>query len=85
MLPFVLTERDAMTNLGFLVGHLEEKLYKLATETRGPGLEVQAGDEDFDPNPGSGLYKGFAHQSRRRTRVRRSTDEYAGRLETQNL
>jgi uncharacterized protein len=28
MLPFVLTERDAMTNLGFLVGHLEEKLFK---------------------------------------------------------
>ncbi len=58
MLPFVLTERDAMTNLGFLVGHLEEKLYKLATETRGPGLEVQAGDEDFDPNPEAGFTRG---------------------------
>ena len=58
MLPFVLTERDAMTNLGFLVGHLEEKLYKLATETRGPGLEIQAGDEDFDPNPEAGFTRG---------------------------
>lgn len=55
MLPFVLTERDAMTNLGFLVGHLEEKLFKLASEGRGPGLEVQAGDEDFDPNPDAGF------------------------------
>ena len=47
MLPFVLTERDAMTNLGFLVAHLEEKLYKLAQSQRGPGLEVEAGDEAF--------------------------------------
>lgn len=41
MLPFVLTERDAMTNLGFLVGHLEERLAKLAEGQRGPGLEVE--------------------------------------------
>jgi DNA helicase HerA-like ATPase len=47
MLPFVLTERDAMTNLGFLVGHLEEKLCKLAQSQRGPDLEVEAGDEGF--------------------------------------
>ncbi|MCA9837876.1 MAG: ATP-binding protein, partial [Trueperaceae bacterium] len=47
MLPFVLTERDAMTNLGFLVAHLEEKLHKLAQTQRGPGLEVEAGDEAF--------------------------------------
>lgn len=47
MLPFVLTERDAMTNLGFLVGHLEEKLFKLAQSQRGPDLEVEAGDEAF--------------------------------------
>lgn len=44
MLPFVLTERDAMTNLGFLVGHIEEKLFKLAAEQKGPDLEIEAGD-----------------------------------------
>ncbi len=49
MLPFVLTERDAMTNLGFLVGHLEEKLFKLAESQRGPDLEVEEGDKDFAP------------------------------------
>lgn len=47
MLPFVLTERDAMTNLGFLVAHLEEKLYKLSQGKRGPYLEVEMGDEAF--------------------------------------
>jgi uncharacterized protein len=47
MLPFVLTERDAMTNLGFLVGHLEEKLFKLAESQRGPDLGVEEGDKDF--------------------------------------
>lgn len=47
MLPFVLTERDAMTNLGFLVGHLEEKLFKLAEGQRGPDIEVEEGDADF--------------------------------------
>jgi uncharacterized protein len=51
MLPFVLTERDAMTNLGFLVGHLEEKLFKLAESQRGPDLEVEEGDGDFVPQP----------------------------------
>ena len=58
MLPFVLTERDAMTNLGFLVGHLEEKLYKLAGEGRGPDLEIQVGDEDFNPDPEAGFTRG---------------------------
>ena len=58
MLPFVLTERDAMTNLGFLVGHLEEKLYKLASEQRGPDLEIQAGNEDFNPDPEVGFTRG---------------------------
>ncbi len=47
MLPFVLTERDAMTNLGFLVGHIEEKLYKLAQGQKTPSLEVELGDEGF--------------------------------------
>ena len=49
MLPFVLTERDAMTNLGFLVGHLEEKLFKLAKDQKGTSLEVEPGDEGFNP------------------------------------
>ena len=40
MLPFVLVERDAMTNLGFLVTHLEERLAKLAEKQRGPYLDV---------------------------------------------
>ena len=44
MLPFVLTERDAMTNLGFLVGHIEEKLFKLASDQKGPDLEIELGD-----------------------------------------
>jgi len=47
MLPFVLTERDAMTNLGFLVGHIEEKLFKLAQGQKTPSLEVELGDEGF--------------------------------------
>ena len=47
MLPFVLTERDAMTNLGFLVSHLEEKLAKLAANQNSPYLLVEEGDEDF--------------------------------------
>ena len=40
MLPFVLVERDAMTNLGFLVAHLEERLAKLAEKQRGAHLDV---------------------------------------------
>jgi DNA helicase HerA-like ATPase len=40
MLPFALVERDAMTNLGFLVAHVEEKLAKLAVGQSGPWLEV---------------------------------------------
>ena len=47
MLPFVLTERDAMTNLGFLVSHLEEKLVQLAKGQKGPYLETDAADTDF--------------------------------------
>lgn len=48
MLPFVLTERDAMTNLGFLVAHLEEKLFKLASGQRSPDIEIEVGDEAFN-------------------------------------
>ena len=47
MLPFVLADKDAMTNLGFLVSHLEERLFKLAEKQRGPHLETEDGDSDF--------------------------------------
>jgi len=47
MLPFVLADKDAMTNLGFLVAHVEERLYKLAEGQRGASLEVEEGDESF--------------------------------------
>ena len=46
MLPFALADRDAMTNLGFLVGHLEERLHKLAAGQRGPWLAVEEGDAE---------------------------------------
>ncbi len=49
MLPFVLTERDAMTNLGFLVSHVEEKLAKLAQKQRGPHLDVEEDDFELEP------------------------------------
>ena len=41
MLPFVLSDRDAMSNLGFLVSHLEERLYRLSEKQRGPHIEVE--------------------------------------------
>ena len=56
MLPFVLTERNAMTNLGFLVGHIEEKLYKLSSEQKGPDLEIEAGDQ-YAPEDSRDLQK----------------------------
>ena len=40
MLPFVFVDRDSMSNLGFLVGHVEDKLFRLASGQRGPYLEV---------------------------------------------
>lgn len=44
MLPFLLTDRDGMSNLGFLVSHIEEKLYKLAqNQKHGQGyLEIDS-------------------------------------------
>ena len=47
MLPFVLTERDAMTNLGFLVSHLEEKLAQLVRGQTGLHIEADTEDADF--------------------------------------
>jgi len=58
MLPFVLADGDTMSNLGFLVSHVEERLFKLATPQRGPHLEVrrfrhlvgeESGEEAFTP------------------------------------
>lgn len=51
MLPFVLADRDAMTNLGFLVSHLEEKLAKLAERQRGAYLEVERFSHLLDSTP----------------------------------
>ena len=48
MLPFVLVDRDAMSNLGFLVSHLEERLARLAADQRGPHLEVEPFSRAFE-------------------------------------
>lgn len=47
MLPFVLADKDAMTNLGFLVSHVEERLFKLAQRQKGPHLGIEVDDGDF--------------------------------------
>ena len=41
LLSFVFVDKDAMTNLGFLMAHVEERLAKLAENQRGPHLEVE--------------------------------------------
>lgn len=55
MLPFALADAGDMTNLGFLVGHVEERLHRLARDQRGPGLRVPSfprpGD-DVSPSRG---------------------------------
>ncbi|MDZ7703908.1 MAG: ATP-binding protein [Trueperaceae bacterium] len=51
MLPFVLSDRDAMSNLGFLVSHVEEKLAKLAEKQKGPGLFVAEEQSGFSLTP----------------------------------
>ncbi|ADI14774.1 conserved hypothetical protein [Truepera radiovictrix DSM 17093] len=56
MLPFVLADKDAMTNLGFLVAHVEERLYALAQAQRGPHLEVEDEDAGFVPEGSRDLY-----------------------------
>jgi DNA helicase HerA-like ATPase len=42
LLPFALTDRDAMTNLGFLVAHVVERLHRVAESQKGPWLQVEA-------------------------------------------
>lgn len=42
LLPYALTDRDAMTNLGFLVAHVVERLQRLAERQKGPHLQVEA-------------------------------------------
>ncbi len=54
MLPFVLADKDAMTNLSFLVSHVEERLFRLAEKQRGPYLEVEEDDVAFNPDPDAG-------------------------------
>jgi DNA helicase HerA-like ATPase len=41
LLPFALTDRDAMTNLGFLVAHVVERLHRVAADQKGPYLLVE--------------------------------------------
>ena len=50
MLPFVLTDGDSMSNLGFLAAHVEENLFKLADRQKGPYLEVEAYSNFLDPD-----------------------------------
>ncbi len=50
MLPFVLTDGDSMSNLGFLAAHVEESLFKLADRQKGPHLEVPAYTHYLDPD-----------------------------------
>ena len=75
MLPFVLTDRDAMSNLGFLVGHLEERLAQLVRNQRGPHLEVEAFSHEL-----GGEHKVGGEESRTFDRPI-STDEILGPAE----
>ena len=52
MLPFVLSDRDAMSNLGFLVSHLEERLYRLSEQQSGPHIEVECFSVDSEQGLG---------------------------------
>lgn len=58
MLPFVLADKDAMTNLGFLVSHVEERLYGLTQAQRGAGPHLEVEDEDagYTPEGARDLY-----------------------------
>jgi DNA helicase HerA-like ATPase len=88
MLPFALSERDAMTNLGFLVSHLEEKLAKLAERQRGPHLEVErfshlsgaspGEDEAFTPLPAEAF---MASEGRDASEKLTTFDDLVGFLE----
>lgn len=54
MLPFVLADGDAMSNLGFLVAHVVERLAKLAEGQRTPYLAVEPYRHLVDPDVAPG-------------------------------
>ncbi|MER3445052.1 MAG: ATPase [Meiothermus sp.] len=41
LLPYLFTDRGSMTNLGFLIDQVTERLRKLAADQRGPALQVE--------------------------------------------
>lgn len=51
MLSFAFVDRDAMTNLGFLLTHVEERLVNLAAGQSGPHLEVERFSHLLTPSP----------------------------------
>jgi len=51
LLPFLFTDRQAMTNLGFLIQHVTERLRRLAEGQKGPYLKVEDWEGDL-PEPG---------------------------------
>jgi len=51
LLSFVFADRDAMTNLGFLLTHVEERLANLAAGQPGPYLEVERFSHWLTPSP----------------------------------
>lgn len=81
MLSFVFADRDAMTNLGFLLTHVEERLANLAAGQPGPYLEVERFShwleaspvvekaDDFTPLPAEALFS-----ERRRRELRGDTE-----------
>ena len=51
MLPFVLADGNTMSNLGFLMAHVEERLVKLAKaqKQKGPYLEIEEALQGYIP------------------------------------
>src|SRR5690554_4876902 len=49
LLPFALVERDAMTNLGFLVDHIVERLHVASRGQKGPGLLLDDWTQEAAP------------------------------------
>ncbi len=45
LLPFLFTDRGAMSNLGFLIDQVTERLRQLAKDQKGPGLWVEEGHD----------------------------------------
>ncbi|WP_018111739.1 ATP-binding protein [Thermus igniterrae] len=66
LLPFLFADRGAMTNLGFLIAHVTEKLRRLAEGQKGPHLLVEDWEEADLPEGltfdalGKARLKGFA-------------------------